>query len=432
MKTPRIGRWGVVAALLTISFMAVGQTLLSGAANLGAADEQSELRQKALSLNDITGDDPIEAQVKELVADPAGTKKLLAVAVKMAKEKEQPFNFTGAFILASAARQLKDLQAGEVLYRVCASEALKLRSADKMAEAYLGLNELLMANKKYDEAINVCKEVLELKDEGDRFRVLKVQVLMQMIRGKAKQGKMDEAMKLVDNLVKALPNSWLPLELKGQVEYEAGKYADATKTWEDVLERIQKDENLDKNKENKSEFEKEIRTMHLRLSNVYTDLNQIDKAAAHLKLLLDKDPDDPGVNNDLGYIWADHNMNLDQAEKMIRKALDEDRKRRKKENLNAEDDKDNAAYLDSLGWVLYKKKKYQEAKVPLLQAVKDKEGKHVEIYDHLGDVHMALGEKTEAIAIWKEALKLDTEEKREKDIKAKVEKKLQEATGEKK
>ena len=172
--------------------------------------------------------------------------------------------------------------------------------------------------------------------------------------------------------------------------------------------------------------------MHLRLSNVYTEMSQIDKAAAHLKVLLDKDPDDPGVNNDLGYIWADHDMNLDQAEKMIRKALDEDRKRRKKENLNAEDDKDNAAYLDSLGWVLYKKKKYQEAKVPLLQAVKDKEGKHVEIYDHLGDVHMALGEKTEAVAAWKEALKLDTEEKREKDIKTKVEKKLQEATGEKK
>ena len=396
-------------------------------ANLGAADEQSELRQKALSLNDITGDDPIEAQVKELVADQDGTKKLLVVAVKMAKEKDQPFNFTGAFILASAARQLKDLQAGEVLYRVCASEALKLRSADKMAEAYLGLNELLMANKKYDEAINVCKEVLELKDEGDRFRVLKVQVLMQMIRGKAKQGKMDEAMKLVDNLVKALPNSWLPLELKGQVEYEAGKYADATKTWEDLIEKVKEDKRL--KDETKEEF---IADIQYRLSGVYIDLNQVDKAAAHLKALLEKEPDNPTYNNDLGYIWADHDMNLDQAEKMIRKALDEDRKRRKKENLNAEDDKDNAAYLDSLGWVLYKKKKYQEAKVPLLQAVKDKEGKHVEIYDHLGDVHMALGEKTEAVAAWKEALKLDTEEKREKDIKTKVEKKLQEATGEKK
>jgi tetratricopeptide (TPR) repeat protein len=433
MRTPRIGRWEIVVAAL-LSWAAV-----SGLA-LARADEQADLRQKALSLNDITGDDPIEAQVKELVADREGTKKLLAVAVKMAQEKEQPFNFTAAFILANAARQLKDFDSAQALYRVCAAEALKLRSADKMAEAYLALNEILMAQKKYDEAVKMCKEVLEMKDEGDRFRLLKVQVLMQMIRVKTKQGNVDEAMKLVDNFVKAVPGSWIPLDLKGYVEHEAGKYEDAAKTWEEVLERMQKDDGKAKkddneeNKEAKAEMERDIRNMHLRLSNVYTDLNQIDKAAEHLKVLLQKDPDDPGVNNDLGYIWADHDMNLDEAEKMIRKALDEDRKRRKKENpdLKPEEDKDNSAYLDSLGWVLFKKKKYQEAKAPLLEAIKGEEGKHVEIYDHLGDVHMALGEKGDAVAIWEKALKLDTEERKEKELKAKVEKKLKEAKGEKK
>src|SRR5207245_1674356 len=81
--------------VLGIAFLA-SQVALAHGADAVTADEQSELRQKALSLNDITGDDPIEGQVKDLVADPAGTKKLLAVAVKMAKEKEQPFNFNGA------------------------------------------------------------------------------------------------------------------------------------------------------------------------------------------------------------------------------------------------------------------------------------------------------------------------------------------------
>ena len=85
MKTSRIGRWGMV---LGIAFLA-SQVALAGGADAVTADEQSELRQKALSLNDITGDDPIEGQVKDLVADPAGTKKLLAVAVKMAKEKDR-------------------------------------------------------------------------------------------------------------------------------------------------------------------------------------------------------------------------------------------------------------------------------------------------------------------------------------------------------
>ncbi len=82
-------------------------------------------------------------------------------------------------------------------------------------------------------------------------------------------------------------------------------------------------------------------------------------------------------------------------------------------------------------YVLYKKKKYQEAKVPLLKAVADEDGKHIEIYDHLGDIHMALGEKAEAIAIWKKALELKLEQKREKEIKTKVEKKLKEASGDK-
>jgi tetratricopeptide (TPR) repeat protein len=514
---------------------------------LAAADEPGELRQKALSLNDITGDDPIEAQVKELVSDPAGTKKLLALAVKMAKEKEQPFNFNGAYILANAARQLKDLESGEVLYRVCAKEALKLRSTDKMAEAYLGLCEMFEQQKKYDEEIKVCQEVLEIPDPEGQLGGLKGLVWRQMVRSKSKQGKTDEALKLVDNVLKKSPDNWMVLDTKAQVEHEAGKFADAAKswqsaldaiqkdndlkkekaamvrgiqfklggayldmdqldkatdlfksvladadttgirgrlvyvaeigrlirekakkdkaaqtvklmdslakavpdswpvlylkgfaessadqseqaakTWEDVLKRAEKDEALKNDKELGPEF---IKEMHIRLSNVYVDVNQIDKAADHLKDVLAEDPDDPGANNDLGYIWADHDMNLDEAEKMIRKALDEDRKRRMKDPDANPGAGDNAAYLDSLGWVLFKKKKYQEAKAPLLEAVKDKDGKHVEIYDHLGDIHMALGEKKEAIAIWQEALKLETESKREKEIKTKVEKKLKEAEG---
>ncbi|MCS6850151.1 MAG: tetratricopeptide repeat protein, partial [Gemmataceae bacterium] len=149
------------------------------------------------------------------------------------------------------------------------------------------------------------------------------------------------------------------------------------------------------------------------------------KATEHLQRLLKDKPNDPTYNNDLGYIWADHNRNLEEAERLIRKALEEDRKQRRADpDLRPEDDKDNAAYLDSLGWVLFKQKKYQEAKKYLLEAVKDKEGQHVEIYDHLGDVHMALGEKAEAMAAWKKAIESAGPSRREQQRKAAVEKKL--------
>ena len=90
----------------------------------------------------------------------------------------------------------------------------------------------------------------------------------------------------------------------------------------------------------------------------------MDKAADQLKALLVREPDNPTYNNDLGYIWADHDMNLAESEKLIRKAIDDDRRTRRKANpdLKPELDKDNAAYLDSLGWVLFKQKKYKEAR----------------------------------------------------------------------
>ncbi len=154
-------------------------------------------------------------------------------------------------------------------------------------------------------------------------------------------------------------------------------------------------------------------------------MKQVDKAAEQLKKLLEAKPDDPTYNNDLGYIWADHDMNLDEAEKLIRKAIDEDRKLRKKLELTGDEDRDNAAYLDSLGWVLFKKKNYKEARDWLLKASKERDGQHVEILDHLGDAHLALGEKAEAIAVWEQALKVPALGKRDEQRKAEVKKKLE-------
>ena len=121
---------------------------------------------------------------------------------------------------------------------------------------------------------------------------------------------------------------------------------------------------------------------------------RIEKAASQLQELLKDEPDNATYHNDLGYIWADHDMKLDEAEKLIRKALDLDKEERLKINPSAkpEELQRNAAYLDSLGWVLFKKKKYKEALEPLLEAIKQEEGQHVEIFDHVGDVYSSFGE----------------------------------------
>ncbi|MBY0522940.1 MAG: tetratricopeptide repeat protein [Gemmataceae bacterium] len=402
--------------------LAIALALTSLIGSVSAADDDAALREKVLGLNNLTGNDPVEAQLKLLLADQPGTKKLLGVAVKVAKEKDQPLNYNAAYILARAAQEVKDIDSCEVLYRICADQATKLHSGQKLAQSFGGLIDLFYETKKFDKAVKLCKEFLELKGNETVDR-LKPAVMERMIQSMTKQGKVDEALKLAQTLVEAEEEDkgWWALQLKAWVLRESEKFDKAAETYEMVVDRLKNDKTL--KKEQKQRYVERNRYV---LSGVYVDMKKIDKATEHLKALLELKPDDPTYNNDLGYIWADHDMNLDEAEKLIRKALEKDREKRKADpDYNAADDKDNSAYLDSMGWVLYKQKKYDEAKKYLVDATKDKdEGQHIEIYDHLGDVYKALGDKAEALKTYKKGVELAGTSKREQKKKDEVQKKI--------
>ncbi len=411
------------------------------------ADEDAQ-RQRLQVFNRLTGTQTLSSQLKALTADPQGTRQLIAAALPLLNNKENPVQYPAALLLAQASAELKDFKASESFYRRCMTEAAKLHSVGRLLESYGGLIEFFYDNKKFADAARVCQELLELKpDDGkervlrravstplddtdfeevdvtdatDRLRPVIFQMLIQAI---AKQGKYDQALQMVDTLVKTQGGHWQDHALKGWVLREAGKFDAAVKVYENVLDQVNSDKNLKKDVRDRY-----ADTYRYTLSNVYVDLKRIDKATDHLQALLKKKPDDPGLNNDLGYIWADHDMKLDEAEKLIRKALELDRKRRKANpDLRPEDDHDNGAYLDSLGWVLFKQKKFKEAKVELLRATEDKNSQHIEIYDHLGDVLSVLGEREGAIAAWQTGLKIAADNRRDQERKLIVQKKLEKA-----
>ena len=84
--------------------------------------------------------------------------------------------------------------------------------------------------------------------------------------------------------------------------------------------------------------------------------------------------------------------------------------------------------MDSLGWVLFKNKKYEEAKKALLEAAQDQdEAEHIEIWDHLADVQMALGDVKGAVETWTKSLKFEDVSKRDAERRKKVTKKLTDA-----
>ena len=402
-----------------IARLAVPAVLAAGLAIGGArAADQAEqsLRSEALALNNLTGTDVIDAKLRLLVGDEERTKKLLKVAEEMARDKEQPFNFNAAIILAKAAQVLKDTDASKFFYKLCAQEALKLQSSYKLIQVYDGLIDLHFASNQFDEAVKVCQEFMELR--GERINRVKPFVMERMIQAKAKQGKIDEALKLTEGLIEADEGGWYFVQLKGWVLREAGKLEESAETYLDVIKRLRR---ADLEEEERERFADRVRYL---LSGLYVDMKQIDKAAEQLQILLKKHPNNATYNNDLGYIWADHNMNLDESERLIRKAIEEDEKERKALDLPPELNKPNAAYLDSLGWVLYRKGKFEEAKKYLQQAAELPEGQHIEILDHLADVHIQLGETKQAVEIWEKALKLENLTPREQKRREEVQKKL--------
>jgi tetratricopeptide (TPR) repeat protein len=99
------------------------------------------------------------------------------------------------------------------------------------------------------------------------------------------------------------------------------------------------------------------------------------------------------ILNNLGYVYADQGVKLDEAEAMIRQAV----------AMNG-----TVNELDSLAWVLYKKNKQAEAekvfKNALAMLAKERDGyKHPLIYDHAGDVHYRLGKHDLAANMWRQA-----------------------------
>ena len=85
-------------------------------------------------------------------------------------------------------------------------------------------------------------------------------------------------------------------------------------------------------------------------------------------------------------------IKLDEAEKNIKKALSIE--------------PNNGAFIDSLGWVYYKKGMLEKAKTELEKAIKILKDDPV-IYEHLGDVYFKIGDHKRAREMWKKSLQLD-------------------------
>ena len=120
---------------------------------------------------------------------------------------------------------------------------------------------------------------------------------------------------------------------------------------------------------------------------VLEELGRMDEAVDAFRTAYKLAPEDPITLNAYGYTLTIATRKFGEARRHIEKALALD--------------PDNPAIMDSLGWVLFKQGKADDALPWLQQAygiLRDPE-----VAAHLGEVYWALGERAAAERVWQEA-----------------------------
>jgi tetratricopeptide (TPR) repeat protein len=131
-----------------------------------------------------------------------------------------------------------------------------------------------------------------------------------------------------------------------------------------------------------------------------------DRKGAELimRQIIESNPKDASALNFLGYMLAEDGRDLDEAESYVHRALKLEPK--------------NGGFIDSLGWIYFQKKMFQRALQTLEKAIELEPDEGV-IWEHVGDVLSAQGEKNKALDRYKEALKRKNEPRDQERIQKK-------------
>ena len=314
-----------------------------------------------------------------LRAEPPWTAAVLRAAAEDLRRGNKRTHQTYYVLGSLAARHGKLTHAAELLQATT-------RNAPKETEAsaYAALIDVLWRNRRPAEVAQVCRDGLRAAEHTSP-----VLFNFHLALALAELGDGAEALTAVEKaILQAADTDRLLMRLrKLAVLRVLGKWDDAIKLGRALFD----------------EFDGPADRLRVRyaLAGVYWGAKKYAEAEAELRAILDADPDHAAACNDLGYHLADQGRNLDEAARLVRRAVEVDRIERRRAG---DPEPDNAAYLDSLGWVLFRQGKLPAARELLERSSLLPDGAaDAVVWDHLGDVYFRLGEKAKAKAAWEQA-----------------------------
>ena len=274
-------------------------------------------------------------------------------------ERTSPGNPDVLYPLALLALDQRDYANAELYFK-------KLLAADVRDRnpIYLYLGQAAEEQKKYAEARDWWRQV----GRGEQYFPAQARIAQSF----AKEGKLDEARSFLHSVVATNNQQRVQMILtEAQILREANMNRDAYDLLEKSLEKLPN--NTDLLYESAMTAEK---------------LAKLDVQETQLKKVIQLKPDYAHAYNALGYSLADRNERLNEARDLIEKAL-----------KIAPDD---AAIIDSMGWVFYRLGDLPRAAELLKRAYEARPD--AEIAAHLGEVLWQMNRKAEAERLWRDAM----------------------------
>jgi Flp pilus assembly protein TadD len=271
-----------------------------------------------------------------------------------------PGNTEVIYAVGLLAFQLKDFELAEENMK----RLLTLGYRDADGVRYL-LGQIAEEQKLWPQAVQWYEGITD----GEQL----IPARMRTANAIAKQGKLDEARTFLKRVAAENPGEEAQLIVaEAQLLRDANRNQDAFQLLADALK--------------KDPDQPELLYDYALTAE---KLERFDLLESNLRKLIEVRPDHAHAYNALGYSFAERNMRLAEARKLVERAL--------------ELAPDDYFIMDSLGWVLYREGDLKGAAEQLRRAYGGRPD--AEIGAHLGEVLWMMGERDEAGRVWQESLK---------------------------
>ncbi|QPJ61378.1 MAG: DUF721 domain-containing protein [Candidatus Nitronauta litoralis] len=274
--------------------------------------------------------------------------------------------------------EIKEIPIHALLGAVYYEQAAYLESIDEFRLVLANENDLeirLIVSKIYEILGRVDQAIIEVeayrRGAEDQNRV---DLLLNLARLYGMDQQMDKSVGLLESALKHEPRN-------DRLYHSLALAHMALSQYDQAINTIQKAIELDDQKD----------AYFFELGALYERKGDFQRAVEAMERVIALNPNHSNAHNFIGYLFAMQGLHLDRAIKHLDKALSIQPR--------------NGYFLDSLGWIYFKKGDYNAALEKIKKAMIYVSPDPV-LYDHLGDVLFSMKKFSEAHEAWKTSLAL--------------------------